>query len=337
MAIVGAGMAGLLAAKTLAAAGKKVAVFDKGRGVGGRMATRRIGDAVFDHGAQYFTARDPDFRLLTEAWLSEGSVHLWSDGFAIADGTLNQNGEPRYASRRGMTAVPKRLASGLDVRTGAKVASCSWTGQRWQLSFSDSDSQSPPVEAAALILTAPVPQSLALLAAGGVTLEAPVRQALERIDYEPCLAALVGLDGASRLPPPGGMWLNGQPATWVADNVRKGVSPANAGAALTIHAGPKFSRAHWDADPDATARELARTVDRWLGAPIKSVQLHRWRYATPVTVHPERCLATEAPGPLAFAGDAFAGPRVEGAALSGLAAAAALLGERRATREAAKL
>ncbi len=126
--ILGAGIAGMFAARTLADSGRSVAVFDKGGGVGGRMATRRIGDAVLDHGAQYFTARDPQFRAWVEGWLKDGLVNLWSDGFATATGKLNQNGEPRYIGSRGMTTIPKRLAEGLIVILGATAIACRWLG-----------------------------------------------------------------------------------------------------------------------------------------------------------------------------------------------------------------
>jgi predicted NAD/FAD-dependent oxidoreductase len=79
--IVGAGMAGLSCATLLAAAGHRVVLFDKGRGPGGRMATRRVatdlGEVVFDHGAQYLTARDPDFVTQVERWRDAGHVARW--------------------------------------------------------------------------------------------------------------------------------------------------------------------------------------------------------------------------------------------------------------------
>ncbi|MGE3310027.1 MAG: NAD(P)/FAD-dependent oxidoreductase [Limisphaerales bacterium] len=327
--ILGAGIAGLFAARTLSDAGRRIVVFDKGRGVGGRMATRRVGDCVADHGAQYFTARDPQFRTWVERWLKEGLVNLWSDGFATSSGRLNQNGEPRYIGSRGMTSLPKSLAVGLDVTLNATAVACRWVGGWWEVAFKETEDGTEPVRARSLVLTTPVPQSLALLKTGNVTLEAEVQAALERIEYSRCLAALIQLEGASRVPPPGGLWLDGEPVGWVADNQQKGVSPKDAGACVTIHAGPRFSLAHWEDEPDSTARKLVDAVQGWLGSPVKSAQLHRWRFATPVVTHPARCLTQKGSGPMVFAGDAFAGPRVEGAALSGLAAGEAILSMKR--------
>jgi hypothetical protein len=109
----------------------------------------------------------------------------------------------------------------------------------------------------------------------------------------------------------------------MADNQHKGVSPGP-GAAVTIHAGPQFSQAHWATPEAEVTSALLAAAAPWLGSAPVQTQLHRWRYSLPLRVHPERCLVLREPAPLAFAGDAFGGPRVEGAALSGLAAGAAL-------------
>lgn len=119
--IVGAGMAGLMAAGRLVEAGKSVIVLDKGRGVGGRMASRRLsadGAARADHGAQYFTCYSETFRPYVEQWLAAGLITQWSTGFYDSEKKLHDNGVPRYVGAQGMTTVPKHLAAQLDVRTG---------------------------------------------------------------------------------------------------------------------------------------------------------------------------------------------------------------------------
>ncbi|MFN0068074.1 MAG: NAD(P)/FAD-dependent oxidoreductase [Limisphaerales bacterium] len=315
--IIGAGLAGLTAARTLSARGYRPVILDKGRGVGGRLATRRVGDAALDHGAQFFTVRDPAFRALNEAWLAAGVTTEWAENFPSADGADDGHREPRYRGVPGMTAPAKALAAGLDVRTLAKVTALRWRDAGWSVEIEEQ----PPLTAAALVLTAPAPQSLALLDAGGVALPGEVRTAITRIRYAPCLAALAVLDGPGRVPPPGGLRLSGEPLAWLADNRQKGVSGVSA---VTLHAGPEFSRAHFDGDLAAAGRLMIKAAQPWLGAAVKELHVHRWRYALPEVIHPERCLAVKAPGPLVFAGDAFGGPRIEGAVLSGLAAAAPL-------------
>ena len=114
-------MAGLTAASELQRAGCRVLVLDKGRGVGGRLATRRTDLGAFDHGAQFFTARDPQFRSRVEAWQAAGIVRAWATGFALAAGAFKHDGETRFCGVNGMASIAKHLASGLDVRVNAKV------------------------------------------------------------------------------------------------------------------------------------------------------------------------------------------------------------------------
>jgi renalase len=317
--VIGAGVSGLLAAETLRDRGLRVVVLDKGRGVGGRLATRRTHPDVFDHGAQFFTARDPQFRLRVEAWQAAGIVRPWATGFPLADGTFKRDGETRFCGVSGMTAIPKHLAHGLDVRVNAKVTRVQAGRDGWVVTTEAGEHFS----GRALLLTPPVPQSLQLLAAGDVPLPEQTRVELGQIKYAPCLAVLARLSEASLIPEPGGLWFAGEPISWMADNQRKGVSPGP-GAAMTIHAGPQFSQAHWATPEAEVTAALLAVAAPWLGSAPVQTQLHRWRYSLPLRVHPERCVVLREPAPLVFAGDAFGGPRVEGAALSGLAAGAAL-------------
>jgi predicted NAD/FAD-dependent oxidoreductase len=134
--------------------------------------------------------------------------------------------------------------------------------------------------------------------------------------------------GIVSLPEPGAVQIEGgEPVNWIADNNRKGVSPR--ASALTIHAGAGFSRAYWEADDAVIARTLTGHAEKFLrdadaqplvNAKVETWQVKRWRYSKPAVTHSEHFLSVRTP-PLVFAGDAFGGPRVEGAALSGLAAA----------------
>ena len=322
--IIGAGMAGLTAGQLLQAAGRSVRLLDKGRGVGGRLATRwretETGQrAIYDHGAQFFTVRSEVFREKVEAWQAAGLVSEWGRGFADGTGPAQPDGHPRYVTRGGMNALARELAAPLDVRLNAQVVTVTWQ-DGWEVALTTGET----LRAASLILTPPAPQSLALLEAGGISLPATARTALTRIEYDPCFAVLVELDGPSLLPTPGALQLRGEPIAWIGDNHRKGISPDD--FTVTIHAGPDFTRAHWDSPHEEVATKLLAAAGEWLGGGIRSWQVHRWRYSHPLTPHPEACLLVETPGPLVFAGDAFGEPRVEGAFLSGLAAGSALRG-----------
>ncbi len=299
--IVGAGLSGLVLARRLQARGRPPVILEKSRGYGGRLATKRLGAAVFDSGAQFLTARDPAFQELVAAWRRDGLLTDWA-----------ASGPGRLVGRPSMTAVPKALADGLDVRREHRASAVRRVDGRWEVALVDR----PAVTADRLVLTCPVPQALALLDAGAVSLPTDLRAALDRLTYHPCLAALVVLAGPSRVPP-GGVAPETGPLRWVADNALKGVSPADRGA-VTVHADPDFSRRHYEAPEAEVLAALVAAARPWLGdAPVAEQALHRWKFSEPRATHPERSVWLPDLS-LGFAGDSFGGPKVEGAALSGL-------------------
>lgn len=335
--VVGAGVAGLCAATQVVRSGRRVLVVDKGRGIGGRMATRRIGTAVFDHGAQFFTVRGDDFAAIVSAAREAGAVTAWSDGFArvAADGAIAPaaDGHPRWRGVRGMTDLPKHLLAGLEsavaegrveVRTGVRLMSLTSAGGRVRATLAAAGAAEATLAAAGAILTPPVPQSLDLLAAAGAPLDPEVRRLLESVCYDPCFALMLVLDRPSLVPAPGAIQFDAEaagPLAWLADNRTKGISPL---PALTVHASGRFSRDHFDAAPEEVMALLVEAARPWIdGDPAEAVverSLQRWKFALPTTVVPASFVAVGTAPPIACCGDAFAGPRVEGAAASGLAA-----------------
>ena len=184
----------------------------------------------------------------------------------------------------------------------------------WEVAIDDGTSR----PADAVVLTCPLPQTVALLVDSGLDLE----RELVFTDYDRTLGLLVVLDRPSAVPHPGGIQADGI-FQFVGDNQAKGISPV---PAVTFHADAEWSESHWDDDPEEVRLLLEEEARRWLGdAEIVESQLKRWRFATPRTVWPDPCRVA-ADGAIVLAGDAFAGPRVEGAHNSGLAAAHALLG-----------
>jgi predicted NAD/FAD-dependent oxidoreductase len=286
---------------------------DKGRAVGGRMATRRIGDAVFDHGAQFITARSEWFSSRVSDWCGKGIMSEWSRGFtASADGHSRWRGEP------GMTALAEHLLEGIEVRLETRVISIGLEGSDWSVALEDGNS----ITSAAVVLTAPVPQSLALLDAGNFNLPMDLMIRLGAIPYERCLAVLAVLDGPSGMPPPGGMSFEHGPISWLADNHLKGISPV---PCVTLHASHAFSLENWEADRDKAGRCLLESAAPWIRSGVKEFQTHGWLYSKPLRIDEQACALIHSFPPMIMAGDAFAGPKVEGAALSGRAAAACLL------------
>src|ERR671920_152851 len=164
--VVGAGISGLLAAKTLNEIGWTVTVLDKSRGVGGRMATTRVGKGNFDLGAQFFTVRGARFSDLVEGWLEAGVAAEWTRGFADAEGRPNEDGYPRYRGAEGMTSIPKYISRDLDVRTGERVVSVDGGDAGW-VAMCESGLR---VAGDALVLAVPVPQALDLACSGSYRL-----------------------------------------------------------------------------------------------------------------------------------------------------------------------
>lgn len=303
--IIGAGIAGLLVARELAARGAKVQVLEKSGGVGGRMSTKRVGDAVFDQGAQFFAVRDEQFEALVESWSLCKVVERWGPEEA-----------KRWVGRPSMTGFAKALAHSLPVKLRHKVAAVRHhDGGSWEIDVEGEGL----MRAERLVLTAPVPQSLALLDAGGVILPPVQRGELDRCDYHPCLALMLTLDRPGAIPA-AGVEIKEGPIRWLADNVAKGIAQG-VPAAVTVHLSRAFSAEHYAAPEPELFERVLPALRPWLGeAKVVSRALHRWRFSDPRTPHPRRCVWLPELN-LGFCGDAFGGPRVEGAAVSGLALA----------------
>lgn len=313
--VVGAGISGLLAADRLSEHGHDVVVLDKGRGVGGRLATRRISgpdgrQAILDHGAQFFTVRSERFAELVDGWMRSDIVFEWCRGFDSEDG------HARYAVRGGMTSLAKHISRNLDVRTSTLVFSIGETtnaerrtrDHRYTITIDDGSQ----LGADAVIVTCPIPQSYSLTVEAGIELPRDLLMG----DYDRTIGLLAVLDGPSGLDAPGGVQNPDGIFSWIADNAAKGISDVHA---LTCHANPQWSEAHWNDAPEEGSRQLLDHVRAYLGTSNITVSDYKkWRFATPRKPWPDRFFAHDS---VVFAGDAFAGPKVEGAATSGLAAA----------------
>lgn len=313
--VIGAGLSGLVAARELSSVGADVTVLERGRSPGGRLATRRIGGATLDHGAQFFTVRTPAFGATVERWIERGLVAIWNHGFGESDGY------PRYVAPAGMTSLAKDLATEVAGSLGGRIElhtmafAVRRTGDGGLRVIVDDGSERG---ADAVISTCPLPQTFSLLVDAGIDFDEQVF----RTDYARTLTLLALLDRPPVGLTTGGCQLDGPVLSFVGDNASKGVSAV---PALTVHAGDEWSAAHWDDGDDAILTALADAAGPWIGeASVVERQLKRWRFATPLTISDDPCWISPSRDIVA-AGDAFAGPRVEGAHNSGLAAAHALL------------
>lgn len=303
--IIGAGMAALPTAGVLRHSGWEVVLLEKGRSPGGRMATRREGESRFDHGAQFFTVRDSRFREVVDRWEASGDVKPW----------FTEDEHTRYRGTDGMAGIMKAIARPLDVRTATMVNRVESSIKSWRI-WTDAGEE---FSASTLLLTPPAPQSLCLLAGCIDRLPLSFVSSLKSIESDPCFALLATLSGPSGVPAPGYVRPEDGPIGFIVDNTQKRISAGL--PTLTIHARADFSRSNFELPKEVVAQLLFEAAAPWLGSEVLKWQLHRWRYSQPVAACNEPFLYTEEPQPLAFAGDAFGGPRIEGAFFSGMAAA----------------
>jgi renalase len=307
--IIGAGMSGLSCAVHLAESGVATVLIDKGRGPGGRMAARRAevgGETVsFDHGAQYFTARDQAFRAVVSAWETAGVAARWQAA-----------GEEAFVGRPGMNGPVKAMAEGLDVRWGLRALSLRRKGNIWRVA-----TEAGEMTAGTVLVALPAEQAHALLADA-----APEFAAIPaRVRSAPCWAALAAF--ASPLPLGEDVLRCEGAVSWAARNSAK---PGRAGAECwVVHASAKRSRELLDRSRDEVAMMLLADFRTAAGLvdlpPTLHLDAHRWLYALP-EVAESVPVRFDASTRLGLAGDYLHSPAVEGAWLSGRTLAQAVLG-----------
>ncbi len=319
VAVIGAGVAGLCAARTLLERGRDVVVFDKARGVGGRASVRRAAPFAFDHGAQYFTVRDERFARVVATWRTAGVVTEWAGRIAVlCDGvTRFSDSTTRYVGVPTMNAITRALADGLDVVLRTRIEQVTPVGNTWQLLRDDGTDLG---RFDSLVLALPAPQAAALLAG-----QSPLASQADACELTPCWAVMLGFAGALAAPFDGA-FVHQSPLTWIARNSAKPARPTP--EAWVLHASPGWSAQHVADDPaqvvTALTTEFLRLVDEPGRQPAFSTA-HRWRYAQPPAPLDVGCLWQASAG-LAVCGDWCQGARIEGAYLSGLAAAERVLG-----------
>jgi renalase len=306
IAIIGAGMAGLSAANRLREAGADCTVIEKSRGLGGRMATRRVGSLQFDHGAQYFTARGVRFQSRVARWQAEGSVAEWAPG--------------KWVGTPGMTAPARSLAAELRVLRECRVNGLAGGPGHWRL-VSDTAPAGVIAQESfdAVIMAIPAPQIDPLAASAGIGFAE-----LERVRYAPCLTLMLAFDQPTELHEPSFSPIHG-PVAWIARNDSK-PGRDNAPETIVVHATPAWSEAHLNDSAETAADALLTSVRPQIGdaKPVFRM-VHRWLYARveqaagiPFLWDPAQQVGA--------CGDWAGGPRVECAFDSGEALAAAIIG-----------
>ncbi len=335
VAVVGGGMSGMAAARTLADQNAQVVVFDKGRGPGGRMSTRRMDNMSCDHGAQYFTAKDERFARVVQSWVCNGVAMPWKGRFGQVGGAGNiqqmEESRTRYVGVPAMNAVLHHFVDTLgdrsEVRFGVEVGALHTVNDGWTLA---DDEGGDLGSFDAVVLALPAPQAARLLN------ESPdLRRRAMSVEMQACWAAMAAFE--ERLPIEfDGVFVNQEdnPLSWVARNSSK--QGRNGPETWVLHAKPGWSEANIESEKKVIAQELFEAFFRTLD--VKSRQpttltAHRWRFALTNASVDEGCLF-DRDRLIAACGDWCHSGRVEGAYLSGVAAAGSLLREVvRRTRE----
>jgi renalase len=298
VAVIGAGIAGLAAAREFTNAGIAVRVFEKSQGLGGRMATRRAGALSFDHGAQYFTARDPEFLALVDRWTAAGLAAPWFDASFI--------GIP------GMSAPSRAMADGLEVAQGHTISGLRRTTTGWHLDALEGPVDQPPAGFDAVVIAVPSPQAMPLLATAGIHLAG-----IKTATYSPCWALMAAFDAPlsgvpDQLRPAAG------PLAWVARNSSKPGRPSDP-ACYVAHATKDWSVANLELTAQAASEKLLQALMELTSpmlVPPRHAVAHRWRFALVERAVNQPCL-WDANARIGACGDWCLGPRVEAAFLSG--------------------
>lgn len=307
VAIVGAGMAGLACAESLAAAGIPVVLFDKGRGPGGRMSTRRIdtplGPASFDFGTQYFTARDPGFAAQVARWEQSGVVTRWP---AARDDA--------WIGTPSMNAVIRDLAGRHEVHFQHLVKGLLRDGESWSLLGDTPDDRTGETFAASrfarVVLALPAEQTAPILTLHDFALSQTALFARS----QPCWT---------------GMFVFSEPVPHQADVLRDvgmiawaardNAKPGRGGPeSWVVQATPAWSVDHLEQAPETIAAPLLAALGEAVGAALPqpvAQSIHRWRYGLSAGTGCG-CLWNPTLG-LGVCGDWLLGPRVECAWVSG--------------------
>lgn len=332
--IIGAGISGLAARHSLKLTPLKTIVLEKSRGSGGRMSSRRGDGWIADLGAQFTAASNPQWRAILQA-----------QGANLAEVWISEDSQfPRYIHREGMSRFARALMEVTSSSVGSEGVQFQAKVQEllleevtdevigtksrvWRIRLENSSEE---FLGKSVILTAPVPQALELLAKSDLKLSKQSSQRLAPLVYDPCLAAVIELEVPLTEAVPV-LWKNPSPLlSGIYSQNRKGLKGDK--PILVVHASPHLSRELWNADEGTV---LGRIIPEIQGAVskrsagelrVERSALHRWRYCEPIQVDRESFARVEFSGhppghpPLVLAGDAFGRSSVEGAFLSGAAA-----------------
>lgn len=339
--VIGAGIAGLVCAQELQQAGYSVVVVEKSRGVGGRMATRRVSGSRADHGVRYLEPTDEflqqlinNLKIPKNSPDAEVMLRLWTDKIyqlTQPQGPIVPMAKNCYIAPQGMSSVGKFMAQDLDIWFSRRVQTMEPIAEKnWNLSLevtSDAATEKPTeVVAKAVVLAIPAPQALMILEKPVAEIQPEFLHHLGCVEYDPCITVIAGYSPALQENLPEWQAIvfpNNDDLDWVGLDSSKRLHPAQ--PIFVIQSSAKFATTYLNSsDLQSLGKKLlehtAQQLLPWFNNP-EWLQVHRWRYAfcrQPLDVS---CLTTKLPLPLVGAGDWCGGNNIESAFASGLAAA----------------
>ena len=298
--IVGAGASGILLARRLLERGVPALVLEKSRGVGGRVATRRIGTKKFDHGISSLTQRQKESLQLFPS--PKRSSNSEKDSAALF--LPLPAPEKGYVSPLGLTAPMKALSHSLTIRLGFKVdqLSISRGGKYWVLA----DEQGNAVEGARLVLTAPAPQSYQLLEKSFPSQLTHLKEKLSKVIYQKQIV-LLGI-GDSKIAE---SIRKSKEIDRVIDNGVKGIHDSD--QSLSVYASPSFSEKYLDEPDEAILQKIEQSLNKIGPVDLSQFQVKRWRYSVPVNFINEPYLPGNLNPELFCIGDYFTPGNLDGA------------------------
>jgi predicted NAD/FAD-dependent oxidoreductase len=314
IAIVGAGLSGLTAAyflKNIA----NITVFEKSRGVSGRMSTRRAGPYSFDHGAQYFTVREPIFQNFIEKLKTHKLIERWNARYVEIDRYTLKNeqkwgiAEPRYIGVPGMNSIAKFLVNGVNIKLKTMINQINYN-KYWRLKDSNGNIYD---NFDYVVLAIPSVQSIELL-----PIDFKYFSLVNSIEMEPCFALMLGLEEKHVFPYDCARIYNSDISWLSIDNSKPVRSTSN--SSLIVHSTSKYAQKCLYNDSDEIITHLIELASKILKYDFKNINyksLHKWMYANNIYRKLTNPIFFDGNYNLALCGDWCLGGRVEGAFMSG--------------------
>lgn len=331
IAIIGAGLAGLTCAGRLQSRGHVVTVYEKSRGVSGRMSTRLSELGGFDHGAQYFTVTSDAFKREAKSWRQNGWIAPWAPRLVtLAHGKALKATKPgkdhpvrkeRFVAVPGMHSLGKQLAATLDVRREQLATRIEPHGKQWLVKVR---CETVPIDATAgpfdaVVIAVPADQAVPLLA-----IAPAMAEQADAARLAPCWTMMLAFEQPLDLPYDGA-WVQESRLGWIARDTSK--PQRRPGEHWIANATQAWSTEHLEDEPERAKEKLLRAFHEATGSEVQPVHaaVHRWRFAQATRPLNGDCM-WDAERRIGACGDWFSAGlsgagRIENAWLSGAAAA----------------